>query len=343
MGLGATYRIERAERGVRLRRGSRRLADARADAVHAPRVGARQPSGAADPSRPGLHAYHPWRAARRRRTRTDDLRGLGVSRRRARSGRQPLQHREAGAELVGGARRLASRAVAGAILRRTPAQPRMVRAVRSDADHRIGRIRRRGRLAAARRHARLGTSSARTTASTITRTAICSNGISARPAGRACTAARRCRRSRSSAWDCIPSGFNHPHVYSHIDPLTLGLVQRHCARSDAAGSALARTSPCIACRRTCFRTSTARDRFTCSSDGAHHARRWLTFTDARARSPRYNGFDIEMPPLGDTGPCQSSLCPNCSAPPCATPPAPSADGCARSRSRRRTIRPASRS
>ena len=94
MGLGATYRIERPRRRLRLRRRSRRLADARADAVHAPRIGARQPAGAADPSRPGLHAHHDGRAARRRRNRPDDVRGLGVSRRGARPGRQPLQHRD---------------------------------------------------------------------------------------------------------------------------------------------------------------------------------------------------------------------------------------------------------
>ena len=63
------------------------------------------------------------------------------------------------ARLVGGARRLASRTVAGAVLRRAPARARVVRAVRDDAAHRVDRLRRRGRVAPARRDARVGPSS----------------------------------------------------------------------------------------------------------------------------------------------------------------------------------------
>ena len=75
--------------------------DAGADRVHAPRIGARQSPGPADPSRPGFHAHQRGRAARRRRNRPDAVRGVRVPRRGARSGRQPLQHRTAGARFVG--------------------------------------------------------------------------------------------------------------------------------------------------------------------------------------------------------------------------------------------------
>ena len=65
MGLGATYRLERDARRLHRRRGSGGLADARPDRVHASRVGAQQPAGAAQPSLPRLDAHHHRRAARR--------------------------------------------------------------------------------------------------------------------------------------------------------------------------------------------------------------------------------------------------------------------------------------
>ena len=58
MELGATYRLERPPRALRVRRGPRRVADAGADAVHAPRIGAQQPAGAARASQPRLDAHH---------------------------------------------------------------------------------------------------------------------------------------------------------------------------------------------------------------------------------------------------------------------------------------------
>ena len=231
MGLGATYRIERAARGLRLRRRSRRLADARADAVHAPRVGARQPAGAAHPSRHGLHAHHAGRAARRRRNRPDDVRGLGVSRRGARSGRQPLQHRDAGARFVGGARRLASRAVAGAVLRRAPAQARVVRAVRArrGSPRRSASTARSPRVRSPPRSR--GAIIGRTTASTITPTAICSSGICARPIARRSTDASEVSAKQIFGLGLHPRGLQPPALLLAHRSADARPRPRHRARS----------------------------------------------------------------------------------------------------------------
>ena len=190
-------------------------------AVHASRIGARQPAGAAHPSRSRLDPHHAGRAARRRRDRADDVRGVGVSGRGAGPGRQPLQHRAAGARFLGGAGQLASRPVAGAVFRRAPARSGMVRAVRDDADHRLGRIRRRRRRRARSPRRSRGASIARTTASTITPTATCSNGTCAPRRGRRSTDAWKLSAKQIFGLGLHPAGFNHPHVYSHVDALTL--------------------------------------------------------------------------------------------------------------------------
>ena len=116
MGLGATYRIDRGRVtyvfGADLV-GSPALGPT---AVHAPRIGAQQPAGAAHASLPRLDAHHPGCAPRRRRDRPDHVRGLGVSRRRA--GRKPAEHRAAARSIPG---RRASAGVAARGRRRCPA------------------------------------------------------------------------------------------------------------------------------------------------------------------------------------------------------------------------------
>ena len=83
--------------------------------VHAPRVGAQQPVGAADAPLPGLDAYHARASCAAASRPGDDVRSVGVSRRGA--GREPAEHRAAAARLVVGARR------AGAAARGTRSSP----------------------------------------------------------------------------------------------------------------------------------------------------------------------------------------------------------------------------
>ena len=228
--------------------------------------------------------------------------------------------------------------VAGAVLGRTPAQSGVVRAVRDDADHRVDRLQRHGRVAPARRHARVGPSSRGQ------RLQRPRGRLSARMGSARDRPDRGVRtRSRSSAKQIFglglhPAGFNHPHFYSHIDAAD---ARRSCATSaprDGAGSASAPTPRSIACREDLI--AVLRRLAIVSRLPAMASRTRLLTAHVHYEVPAMLER-IAMPPLGDT--CQSSPCPNCSAPPCATPPAPCADGCARSRSRRRTIRPASRS
>ena len=122
-------------RVIRRRRGSGRDADARPDAVHASRVGARQPAGTAHASLPRLDAQHARGDSRRGRDRHDDVRGVGLPRRR--SGRDSDEHRAAAAELVGGARQLEERPVVRPGVRRPSQAAGVVRAVRCDPADRI--------------------------------------------------------------------------------------------------------------------------------------------------------------------------------------------------------------
>ena len=74
-----------AGRVVHRRRRSGRHADPRTDAVHAPRVRPRQPAGAAHASLPRFDPQHARCHSRRSRDGHDHARGIGLSRRRART------------------------------------------------------------------------------------------------------------------------------------------------------------------------------------------------------------------------------------------------------------------
>ena len=138
------------------------------------------------------------------------------------TGRQPLQHRDAGARLVGGAGRLASRPVARAVVGRAAAQPGMVRARtrRRRSPPRWSSTARSRRVRSPRRWR--GATTARTTATTITPTAICSNGICAPPAAPRSTGAWRTRPSRSSASGLHPPAVQPPARLLAHQPFTLG-------------------------------------------------------------------------------------------------------------------------
>ena len=163
-------------RHVSLWRGRGRRAGARPDAVHAPRVGARQPRSAAHSSLHRLHAHHARRPDGRRRGPRRGRRGILVPRRGAE--RQPPQHRRAAIRLVVRPRQLGRRPMAHAVLRGAAPSARDARAHRHHAPHRVDRIRRRrsARVPSPRR-----SSGARTAKCTASSTAISSSGIFAPP------------------------------------------------------------------------------------------------------------------------------------------------------------------
>ena len=176
MGLGATYRRHERRGSLLPRRGSRGLADARAAAIHAPRIGAQQPAGPALASLSRFHPHHDRRGARRRRRGRRHVRVVGLS--RCRAGRKSAQPRTAAPRFVGGARAIQHRPMARPVLRRAPAPAGVVRSLRRDAAHCVSRIRRADRHAAVERPHSRGAAIGRTTGSMGTPMAIWRKGNS---------------------------------------------------------------------------------------------------------------------------------------------------------------------